>query len=49
MALNQSFSFSGQSNAVASTAGSSATDHTNSISAGTTAASFAFVNSPPCD
>jgi hypothetical protein len=49
MALNQSYSFSGQSFAEAWTAGSSATDHTNSITVSSTAASNAMINQAACD
>ena len=50
MALNQSYSFSGQSIAgVASTAGSSATDHSNTIALAGTAASPAVVSQAPCE
>jgi hypothetical protein len=49
MALNQSYSFSGQTNCAASTAGSSASDTTNSINEGSAAASTANINQAPCD
>ena len=49
MALNQSFSFSGQSNCESSTAGSSASDTTNTIAEGSTAASTASISQTPCD
>jgi hypothetical protein len=49
MALDQSFSFSGQSHAAASTAGSSASDHTNSINAASTAAAHAMINQAVCE
>jgi len=49
MALNQSFSFSGQSNCESSTAGSSASDTTNTISEASTAASTAAISQTPCD
>jgi hypothetical protein len=49
MALNQSFSFSGQTNCESSTAGSSASDTTNAIAEGSSAASTAHVNQNPCD
>ena len=49
MALNQSYSFSGQTNCEASTAGSSATDSTNTISEFSSAASTAVINQTPCD
>ncbi len=49
LALNQSFSFSGQSNCESSTAGSSGSDTTNTIANGSTAASTATINQTPCD
>jgi hypothetical protein len=49
MALNQSFSFSGQTNCESSTAGSSASDTTNTIANGSVAASTAQINQTPCD
>jgi hypothetical protein len=49
LALNQSFSFSGQSNCEAITAGSSASDTTNTIFNGSTLASSASINQTPCD
>jgi hypothetical protein len=49
MALNQSFSFSGQSNCEASLAGSSASDTTDTISQSSTTATTATVNQTPCD
>ena len=49
MALNQSFSFSGQSNCEAITAGSSASDTTNTIFNGSVFASTAPINQFPCD
>jgi len=49
MALNQSFSFSGQSNCESSTAGSSASDTTNTINEVSTAASTAAISQTPCD
>ena len=49
MALNQSFSFSGQSNCESSTAGSSGSDTTNTIIEGSVAASTASINQAPCD
>jgi hypothetical protein len=49
MALNQSYSFSGQTNCEASTAGSSGSDTTNSINEGSVAASTANINQAPCD
>ena len=49
MALNQSYSFSGQSNCESSTAGSSGSDTTNTIIEGSVAASTASINQAPCD
>ena len=49
LALNQSFSFSGQSNCESSTAGSSASDTTNTIGEGSVAASTAAISQTPCD
>ena len=49
LALNKSFSFSGQSNCESSTAGSSASDTTNTISNASVAASTASINQNPCD
>jgi hypothetical protein len=50
LALNQSYSFSGQSIAgVASTAGSSATDHSNTIGLSGVAASPAVMSQTPCE
>jgi hypothetical protein len=49
MALNQSFSFSGQTNCESSTAGSSASDTTGSIAEGSVAASTAIINQNACD
>ncbi len=49
MALNQSYSFSGQSNCESSTAGSSASDTTNTIGEGSVAASTASISQTPCD
>ena len=49
MALNQSFSFSGQTNCESSTAGSSASDTTNTIFNGSVFPSTAFVNQVPRD
>jgi hypothetical protein len=49
MSLNQSFSFSGQSNCESFTAGSSASDFTNTIGQGSTNASTAFIGQTPCD
>ena len=51
MALDQSYSFAGQSNCMASTAGSAATDSTDTISAArvNVAAPAAISRSSPCD
>jgi len=49
MALNQSYSFSGQTNCEASTAGSSASDTTNTIGEASVSASTAVINQTPCD
>ena len=49
MAVNQSFSFTGQSNCEASTAGSSASDTTNTIGEGSAAPSTAAISQTPCD
>ena len=49
LALNQSFSFSGQSNCESSTAGSSASDTTNTIGEASVAASTAAISQTPCD
>ena len=49
LALNQSFSFSGQTNCESSTAGSSGSDTTNTIIEGSVAASTASINQAPCD
>ena len=50
MALNQSFSFSGQSNCQASTAGSQALDSSDVINeASTAAASASTITQSPCD
>jgi hypothetical protein len=49
LALNQSYSFSGLSNGMASTGGSSAVDHTNSIPLASAAASAAAINQAPCE
>ena len=49
LALNQSFSFSGQTNCESSTAGSSASDTTNTIAEGSVAASTAAISQSPCD
>jgi hypothetical protein len=49
LALNQSFSFSGQSNCESSVAGSSGSDTTNTIIEASTFASHAAINQAPCD
>ena len=49
LALNQSFSFSGQSNCESSTAGSSASDTTNTIGEASVIASTATISQSPCD
>jgi len=49
LAINQSFSFSGQSNCESSTAGSSASDTTNTIAEGSVGASTASISQSPCD
>ena len=49
LALNQSFSFSGQSNCESFTGGSSASDTTNTIGEASVAASTASINQAPCD
>ena len=49
LALNQSFSFSGQTNCESSTAGSSASDTTNTINEGSVGASTASISQTPCD
>ena len=51
MALNQSFSFSGQSNCQSSTAGSQAIDSTSDVinEASTAAASASIITQSPCD
>jgi len=49
LALNQSYSFSGQTNCEASTAGSSASDTTNTIAEGSVSASVANISQSPCD
>jgi hypothetical protein len=49
MALNQSFSFTGQTNCESSTAGSSASDTTNTIGEGSVGASTASISQNPCD
>jgi Flp pilus assembly pilin Flp len=50
LALNQSYSFSGQSNCQSSTAGSQATDSSDKIPlASIAAATNDAINQPPCD
>src|SRR3954470_2772202 len=50
MALSQSYSFAGQSNCLSSTAGSQATDSTDHIAEGSTAAGAnSAINQSPCD
>lgn len=49
MALDQSYSFSGQSNGASSTGGSAAVDHTGTIHARATAPTHAAIHQPPCD
>ena len=50
MALDQSYSFAGQSNCLSSTAGSAATDSTDTIAEGrVNAATSAAINQSPCD
>jgi hypothetical protein len=49
MGINQSFSFSGQSNCEASTAGSSAADFTNLIGESSVNASTSLISQTPCD
>src|SRR5262249_17962426 len=49
MPQNQSFSFSGKTNCESSTAGSSASDTTNTISERSVAASTANISQPACD
>jgi len=49
LALNQSYSFSGQTNCESSTAGSSASDTTSTILEGSVNASTATINQSPCD
>jgi hypothetical protein len=49
MALNQSFSFSGQTNCESSTAGSAAADSCNTIGEVSAAATTCTVNQNPCD
>ena len=49
LALNQSYSFAGQSNCLSSTAGSQASDSTDTIKEASTAATNATVQQSPCD
>jgi len=49
LALNQSFSFSGQSNCESSTAGSAASDTNNTIGEASTNATPAVISQTPCD
>ncbi len=49
LALNQSYSFSGQHNCEAHTAGSEATDSTSLITLGRNAASSVDISVNPCD
>src|SRR5215475_2932398 len=49
LALNQSFSFSGQSNCESSTAGSAASDTNNTIGEGSVNATPAVISQTPCD
>ena len=49
MALNQSYAFTGQSFCGASTAGSSASDTTNTVVEASAVASTATINQLPCD
>jgi Flp pilus assembly pilin Flp len=49
LSLNQSFSFSGQSNCESSTAGSAAVDFNDSIPLRSTAAIVNNAEQPPCD
>ena len=49
MALNQSYSFTGQSNCESSTAGSAASDANNTISNISTDATPALISQTPCD
>jgi len=49
LALNQSYSFSGQSNCESSTAGSAGSDTNNTINESSTAASPAIIAQTPCD
>lgn len=49
LALNQSYSFTGQSNCQSSTAGSAASDATQSIPLGSTIAASQNITQSPCD
>ena len=49
MALNQSYSFTGQSNCQSRTEGSQAIDQNDSIPLKHTTPTFSFVNQTPCD
>jgi len=49
MALNQSYSFTGQSNCQATTAGSGASDANNSISDSSSQPTNSIVDQTPCD
>jgi len=49
LSLDQSYSFSGQSNCESSTAGSSQSDTTNTIAEGSVAASTGIIAQTPCD
>jgi hypothetical protein len=49
MALNESYSFSGQTNCESSTAGSSASDSTATIGNSSVAATASSISQTPCD
>jgi len=49
MALNQSYSFSGQTNCQSTTAGSAAADSSDSIPASSIAATASTITQNPCD
>jgi len=49
MALNQSYSFTGQANCQSSTGGSAASDATNSIPASSISATASTITQNPCD
>jgi len=49
LALNQSYSFTGQTNCQSSTAGSAATDSTQRITAGSVAGTAVDITQSPCD